>query len=69
MTLLLTRFRRRRTNGKKVVKKNPLNPDAKPFIPKELAPRDPIHDLPVWLNPSSGQKIMFLSTAKNIPVW
>ena len=40
-----------------------LNPKAKPFVLK-----DPIFNLPIWTNPQSGQKIMFLSTTKNAPV-
>ena len=27
------------------------------------------YNLPLWTNPSSGQSIMFLSTAKNVPRW
>jgi len=35
------------------------NINAKEFIPKD--------ELQVWTNPQSGQKVIFLSTTKNLP--
>ena len=45
----------------KTNKKLNLNPYANVFIPNKLK------ENPIWTNPESGQKVMFLCTTKNLP--
>ena len=37
------------------------NPCANEFIPNKFK------ENPIWINPESGQKVMFLCTTKNLP--